>query len=158
MNVSTFSLSKLSRDCCHCHAPISSKSVSIFLGNSGADDWYFSSVYIESGPITGGDNSDGPSTSAPTTSISTTLTTGPIQNQYSQCMKPSGNPMGCSKQHSSGPTVCASSFTCSAVSPLSTRFSVSVNICRTEVQVTFKMPVKTSKHIHWHNMLDIDIS
>ncbi|KAJ3566032.1 hypothetical protein NP233_g7256 [Leucocoprinus birnbaumii] len=88
------------------------------ITNQKAEDWYFSGVYVESGPITtaigngstgGGSTTTTTTTSAPTTNpptTSTTTTAGPTQSQWGQC---GGNGW-------TGPTTCASPFTCVAVS------------------------------------------
>jgi len=94
------------------------------LINGGTpEDWYFSGVYIESGPITtsvgtGGSTTSSSSTStittistsstaSTTTASSTTTAAGPTASHWAQC---GGTGF-------SGPTVCASPFTCTAVSP-----------------------------------------
>ncbi|KAI0775527.1 hypothetical protein BD413DRAFT_277411 [Trametes elegans] len=92
------------------------------------EDWFLSGVYIESGPITtaigSGESApappqsssssavptSAPATSAPaTTSVatSTSSATGPLQSQWAQC----------GGTGYTGPTACASPFTCKAVSP-----------------------------------------
>ncbi|KAI0075098.1 hypothetical protein K474DRAFT_1676653 [Panus rudis PR-1116 ss-1] len=91
------------------------------------EDWYFSGVYIESGPITtsigsGSPGSSAPGTSAPPTTTAppstsapvstpppttTTTATGPLQTQWGQC----------GGTGYTGPTTCASGFKCVAVSP-----------------------------------------
>ncbi|TFK70926.1 carbohydrate-binding module family 1 protein [Pluteus cervinus] len=83
------------------------------IGNTPApEDWFFSNVYIEDGPIT----TDQGSGSPPTTTIPTTprpptdptiTTRGPMQTLYGQC---GGSGW-------SGPTACASGLRCVAVSP-----------------------------------------
>ncbi|KAF9468510.1 hypothetical protein BDZ94DRAFT_1304297 [Collybia nuda] len=86
------------------------------VNTQAPEDWYFSGVYIENGPINtvigtgGGGTTTPPTSSTPTTTppISTTTTaTGPTQTQWGQC---GGNGY-------TGPTTCASPFTCVAVSP-----------------------------------------
>ncbi|KAJ7761532.1 hypothetical protein DFH07DRAFT_918236 [Mycena maculata] len=99
------------------------------LSNGGTpEDWYFSGVYIESGPITtsvgtgtgsGGSTttSSGSSTitstgtsstvSSTSTTSSTTTAAGPTQTEYGQC----------GGTGYTGPTTCATPYTCSAVSP-----------------------------------------
>ncbi|EGN98240.1 carbohydrate-binding module family 1 protein [Serpula lacrymans var. lacrymans S7.3] len=90
---------------------------------SDTEDWYFSGVYIESGPVTtsvGSGSSGGVSSSSITASstsvssstasvspISTTSVAGPTQTQYGQCGGTGWT----------GPTMCASPFTCVPVSP-----------------------------------------
>ncbi|KAJ3002635.1 hypothetical protein NUW54_g5743 [Trametes sanguinea] len=90
------------------------------------EDWYISGVYIENGPITttiGSGSSPVPPpsstpssvptsspTSVPPTSVppsTTTSTPGPLQSQWGQC----------GGTGYTGPTTCASPFTCKAVSP-----------------------------------------
>ncbi|KAJ7134688.1 hypothetical protein C8R44DRAFT_610230 [Mycena epipterygia] len=89
------------------------------------EDWYFSGVYIENGPITtsvgtggGGTTTTSASTStitsastsstvSTTTTSSTTTAAGPSQTHYGQC---GGTGF-------TGPTVCQSPYSCSAVSP-----------------------------------------
>jgi hypothetical protein len=88
------------------------------------EDYYFSGVYIEQGPITtsvgtggGGTTSDPPTTTPPTTTPPTTTpptttpptTTAPVptQTQWGQCGGTGWT----------GPTACASGTTCQAVSP-----------------------------------------
>ncbi|KAJ7078628.1 hypothetical protein C8R43DRAFT_1053317 [Mycena crocata] len=88
------------------------------------EDWYFSGVYIEDGPITtsvgtgggGGGVTTPPASSSTTTSASTSATTstsstttasGPSQTHFGQC----------GGQDYTGPTVCQAPFTCSAISP-----------------------------------------
>ncbi|KAJ3479555.1 hypothetical protein NLI96_g8972 [Meripilus lineatus] len=90
------------------------------------EDWYFSGVYIESGPITtsvgngsaspssssGGSPTTAPpssSTSVPSTTpvSSTTSASGPKQTQWGQC----------GGTGYTGPTICADTFKCVAVSP-----------------------------------------
>ncbi|KAJ8080507.1 hypothetical protein PM082_017340 [Marasmius tenuissimus] len=91
--------------------------------NAAAEDWYFSGVYVENGPITtaigsGSAASTGagsgattqppvstPATSNPPTSSSTTAT-GPVQTHYGQCGGTGYN----------GPTTCESPYTCKDVS------------------------------------------
>ncbi|KAJ7259496.1 carbohydrate-binding module family 1 protein [Mycena haematopus] len=90
------------------------------LANSGVEDWYFSGVYIESGPITTSvgngtgvgtttmsSSSHTSSASTSSTTTSTTTAVGPTQTEYGQC---GGNGYV-------GPTVCQSPFTCKAISP-----------------------------------------
>ncbi|TFK40831.1 hypothetical protein BDQ12DRAFT_770919 [Crucibulum laeve] len=98
------------------------------VNTPAAEDWYFSGVYIESGPITTqvGSGSTGGGTSLPgssssttaapssssstvpsTTVSSTTTASGPTQTQYGQC----------GGTGYTGPTVCKSPFTCKSVSP-----------------------------------------
>ncbi|KAF5360863.1 hypothetical protein D9756_004690 [Leucocoprinus leucothites] len=90
------------------------------ITNQTPEDWYFSGVYVENGPITtaigsgssgGGGNSTTTTTAAPTTTPTTSSTTtsanGPAQSQWGQC---GGNGWA-------GPTACASPYTCIAVSP-----------------------------------------
>lgn len=97
------------------------------VNGAGTEDWYFSGVYIESGPITisvgsgTGSSPSGPSTTAPPsttnppstsnppTTVPTTTTTasGPTQTQWGQC----------GGTGYTGPTTCAGTFTCVAVSP-----------------------------------------
>jgi hypothetical protein len=92
------------------------------LGSStAAEDWYFSGVYIESGTIntsvgtgvgtTTSSSSSSTTTTTTTTSSTTTTTTttapGPTQTHYGQCGGTGWT----------GPTVCASPYTCNAVSP-----------------------------------------
>ncbi|TBU56575.1 hypothetical protein BD310DRAFT_931204 [Dichomitus squalens] len=89
------------------------------------ETWYVSGVYIESGPITtaigSGTSSPAPPgstsvtpTTPPTSTVpvstpvsSTTSASGPAQSQWGQC----------GGTGYTGPTVCASPFTCTAVSP-----------------------------------------
>ncbi|KAG8935101.1 hypothetical protein FRC02_008673 [Tulasnella sp. 418] len=102
-----------------------------FASGSVVEDWYFSGVYVEQGPITtaigsgttpvtttqGGVTTTKPVTitdsvprvsSTTTTSTTTTSTTsGPVQTQWGQCAG-----IGYT-----GPTQCASPFKCVAVSP-----------------------------------------
>lgn len=91
------------------------------VNNPNPEDWYFSGVYIESGPITtsvgnggggGGTTTSSSTTSSTTTmssttSASTTTVSGPQASHYAQC----------GGTGYSGPTVCASPYTCTAVSP-----------------------------------------
>ncbi|RDB18011.1 hypothetical protein Hypma_000695 [Hypsizygus marmoreus] len=88
------------------------------VNGPGTEDWYFSGVFVENGPITttigsgtGGGTTTPPtsssSTTTPTTPTTTTTATGPTQTQWGQC---GGNGY-------TGPTVCASPYTCVAVSP-----------------------------------------
>ncbi|KAI0036450.1 hypothetical protein K488DRAFT_14634, partial [Vararia minispora EC-137] len=98
------------------------------VSDNTAENFYFSGVYIENGPITtsigtGSGSSPGSSSSAPTTvgptstpvstassssgASSTTSAAGPAQTKYGQCGGTGWT----------GPTVCASGSTCSAVSP-----------------------------------------
>ncbi|KAF8895475.1 hypothetical protein BD779DRAFT_731825 [Infundibulicybe gibba] len=88
------------------------------VNTAGVEDWYFSGVYIESGPITtsigsgtgnGGGTTSAPTTTHPTTTSTTPTTTAPVatQTQWGQC---GGNGWA-------GPTTCASPFKCVAVSP-----------------------------------------
>ncbi|EKM79487.1 hypothetical protein AGABI1DRAFT_74560 [Agaricus bisporus var. burnettii JB137-S8] len=107
-------------------APTSTNSADWHLGvlrivtNQTPEDWYFSGVYVENGPITTAIGSGGsppsssppastsPSTTQPTTTQApTTTTAGPTQTQWGQC-----GGVGWT-----GPTVCASPFTCTPVSP-----------------------------------------
>ncbi|KAG7088361.1 hypothetical protein E1B28_012365 [Marasmius oreades] len=87
---------------------------------AGVEDWYFSGVYVESGPITtaigsgsstGGSTTDAPTTTQEppsTTTIATTTTaSGPVQTHFGQC---GGNGW-------TGPTACESPYTCKDVSP-----------------------------------------
>ncbi|KAJ7505258.1 hypothetical protein B0H11DRAFT_2339372, partial [Mycena galericulata] len=92
------------------------------VNGGGPEDWYFSGVYIESGPITTSVGTGNTTTSASSStitstatsstssimSITTTATTtsGPTQTQYGQC---GGTGF-------TGPTVCATPFTCKAIS------------------------------------------
>ncbi|KAI0322352.1 carbohydrate-binding module family 1 protein [Amylostereum chailletii] len=92
------------------------------VSDSVAENFYFSGVYIENGPITttigSGSAAPAPSTSgvtaapsttaaAPsTTAAATTTAVGPSQTQWGQCGGTGWT----------GPTVCASGFTCIAVS------------------------------------------
>ncbi|KAI0350361.1 hypothetical protein OH77DRAFT_1082565 [Trametes cingulata] len=92
------------------------------------EDWYISGVYIENGPITTsiGSGASSPSPSPPASSstavptsipssapistpsaTSTSSASGPLQSQWGQC----------GGTGYSGPTACASPFTCKAVSP-----------------------------------------
>jgi hypothetical protein len=89
------------------------------VNGPGTEDWYFSGVYVESGPITtavgsgtgGGTTSAPPSSSTTKTTSSTasptTTASGPTQTQYGQCGGTGWT----------GPTTCASPYKCSAVSP-----------------------------------------
>jgi len=88
------------------------------VNGPGTEDWYFSGVYVESGPITtaigtgtggGGTTTPPVTTTTTTTTVSSTTTTatGPTQTQWGQC---GGNGY-------TGPTVCASPYKCVAVSP-----------------------------------------
>ncbi|EKM51820.1 carbohydrate-binding module family 1 protein [Phanerochaete carnosa HHB-10118-sp] len=98
------------------------------VNGPGQEDYYVSGVYVESGPITTaiGDGSappppasgSGTTSVAPTTSVGPTTTvppppttttpvTGPAQTQYGQC----------GGTGYTGPTTCASPFTCEAISP-----------------------------------------
>ncbi|KAK7048412.1 carbohydrate-binding module family 1 protein [Favolaschia claudopus] len=93
------------------------------ISNTGTEDYYFSGVYIESGPVTTsiGTGSGSGTTSASsstittisksttistTTTSSTTTASGPLQTQYGQCGGTGYN----------GPTSCQSPFTCKAIS------------------------------------------
>ncbi|KAI0697897.1 hypothetical protein BC835DRAFT_727559 [Cytidiella melzeri] len=100
------------------------------VNDAATEDFYVSGVYIESGPITttigNGSAAPPPSSSAPS-SVSTSTPTsapssapssapptqtssapaGPLQTQYGQC---GGTGF-------TGPTTCASPFTCKAISP-----------------------------------------
>ncbi|KAF8645117.1 hypothetical protein AX16_007946 [Volvariella volvacea WC 439] len=85
------------------------------------EDWYFSGVYVENGPITtsmgsgGGNTTTTPPITTTTTTTTTTTppttttttTAGPVQTQWGQC---GGNGW-------TGPTTCASPYKCVAVSP-----------------------------------------
>ncbi|KAJ8503322.1 hypothetical protein ONZ45_g10952 [Pleurotus djamor] len=96
----------------------------------GTSDFFFSGVYVESGPITTSVGSGSgttpsstpvssppvsspPASSTPVSSVpvsttaSPTTIAGPTQTQYGQC---GGNGY-------TGPTVCASPFTCTSISP-----------------------------------------
>ncbi|KAF4577335.1 hypothetical protein EYR40_009307 [Pleurotus pulmonarius] len=90
----------------------------------GTTDLFFSGVYVESGPITtsvgSGTSTPPTSSSVPVTSVpptsappastpptSTTTASGPLQTQWGQC----------GGTGYTGPTTCASPFTCSAISP-----------------------------------------
>jgi len=62
--------------------------------NQTPEDWYFSGVYVESGPVTtsigsgsggGSGTSTSTSTANPTTSSTSTSTGGPMQTQWGQC-------------------------------------------------------------------------
>jgi len=96
--------------------------------NSAPEDWYWSGIFVEEAPITtsiAGPNpgsggsapppsssstiTSGSSSSTPTSSTSSTTTTatGPTQTQWGQC---GGNGW-------TGPTTCASPYTCKPVSP-----------------------------------------
>jgi len=94
------------------------------VNDATPEDWYFSGVYIESGPITTSiGNGTAPSsptgpTSAPTTAPTTgptsappppptTTAPGPTQTQWGQC----------GGTGYTGPTVCSGNFNCVAVSP-----------------------------------------
>ncbi|OBZ71411.1 hypothetical protein A0H81_08779, partial [Grifola frondosa] len=92
------------------------------VNDPNPEDWYISGVYIESGPITtsigtGGGTGGGsgtttvPPTTAPPSSTpvpsSTTTATGSLQSQWGQC----------GGTGYTGPTACASPYTCTAVSP-----------------------------------------
>jgi len=93
------------------------------VNTAAPEDWYFSGVYIESGAITtsvgsGGSGTGNSTTTIPVTtsttsaggSTSTTSTTttasGPLQTHYGQC----------GGTGYSGPTACASPYTCTGVS------------------------------------------
>lgn len=84
--------------------------------NQTPEDWYFSGVYVESGPVTtsigsgsggGSGTSTSTSTANPTTSSTSTSTGGPMQTQWGQCGGTGWT----------GPTICASPFACEAISP-----------------------------------------
>jgi len=93
------------------------------LINGGPENWYFSGVYIESGPITtsvgtGTGVGSTTTTSTTTTSVSsssssstattsTTTSAGPTQTEYGQC---GGTGWA-------GPTTCQSPYTCKSISP-----------------------------------------
>ncbi|KAG8739400.1 hypothetical protein FRC10_005666 [Ceratobasidium sp. 414] len=97
------------------------------VNQAGIEDWYVSGVYIESGPITtaiGSGSGTGSTTTTSagstitqsasssttkTTSVATTTTTaaGATATHYGQC----------GGTGYTGPTVCASPYTCTAVSP-----------------------------------------
>ncbi|CAK5284160.1 unnamed protein product [Mycena citricolor] len=102
------------------------------------EDWYFSGVYIENGPITTAIGSGAPSnsstttappstttvSSAPVTTPTTTTASGPTQTQYGQCggaahttQTASTILMNFPGTGYTGPTTCASPFTCKAISP-----------------------------------------
>ncbi|KAH7928411.1 carbohydrate-binding module family 1 protein [Leucogyrophana mollusca] len=95
------------------------------VSGTDTEDWYFSGVYIENGPITtaigsgsgsGSSSSSSPSLPGSTTSAtsstsapptSTTSASGPQQTQWGQC----------GGTNWTGPTVCIPPYTCKAVSP-----------------------------------------
>ncbi|KAJ7459912.1 hypothetical protein FB451DRAFT_565400 [Mycena latifolia] len=95
------------------------------LVNGGTpEDWYFSGVYIENGPITtsvgtggGGTTTTSGSTST-ITSISSTASTTTTASSTTTAAGPTATHFGqCGGTGYTGPTVCASPYTCSAVSP-----------------------------------------
>ncbi|KAJ7761065.1 hypothetical protein B0H16DRAFT_1531734 [Mycena metata] len=113
-------------------APASTNSEDWHLGvlrlvNGGREDWYFSGVYIETGPITtsvgsgtgsapptsttGSTTSSTRSTTSASTSTTSTTTTstavGPTATHFGQC----------GGTGYTGPTVCQSPYTCTAISP-----------------------------------------
>lgn len=124
-------------------APTSTNSADWHLGvlrivtNQTPEDWYFSGVYVENGPITTAIGSGGsppsssppastsPSTTQPTTTQApTTTTAGPTQTQWGQCGGMYIDQKFTAKRLTfiagvgwTGPTVCASPFTCTPVSP-----------------------------------------
>jgi len=91
--------------------------------STAAEDFYWSGVFVEEGPITtsiagptpgqggtggGGGTGNSTTTTKPTSSTSsTTSAPGPTQTKYGQCGGTTWT----------GPTVCASGSTCTAVSP-----------------------------------------
>ncbi|KAG6890833.1 hypothetical protein C0995_003266 [Termitomyces sp. Mi166 len=87
------------------------------------EDWYFSGVYVESGPITTtvGSGSVGTTSSSPSTTVSSTSTTLlPTTTTSSTATAPSAvaSHYGqCGGTGYTGPTVCASPYTCTAVAP-----------------------------------------
>ncbi|KAJ7935711.1 carbohydrate-binding module family 1 protein [Mycena leptocephala] len=96
------------------------------LINGGTpEDWYFSGVYIESGPITTSigngtvtTTTTKSSSSTTTTSISTSSTSSTTTTTTTTASGPSQTQFGqCGGTGYSGPTVCASPFTCKAISP-----------------------------------------
>ncbi|KAF8600291.1 hypothetical protein BDV93DRAFT_447816 [Ceratobasidium sp. AG-I] len=96
------------------------------VNQAGIEDWYVSGVYIESGPITTAIGSGSGSTTTPVTSSSSTTkstsssttkattTTAPITTTTSQTSSAYGQ---CGGTGYTGPTTCASPYTCTAVSP-----------------------------------------
>ncbi|KAJ7672753.1 hypothetical protein B0H17DRAFT_1170836 [Mycena rosella] len=91
------------------------------------EDWYFSGVYIENGPITtsvGTGTGGGTTTSASTSTITSTSSTGTISTTSTSTSStttaagPTATHFGqCGGTGYSGPTVCASPYTCTAISP-----------------------------------------
>ncbi|CAE6414029.1 unnamed protein product, partial [Rhizoctonia solani] len=92
------------------------------VNQPGIEDWYFSGVYIESGPITtaigsGASNPGTTTTAAPTTTtapISTSTTAAPTTSASAGTVAHWGQ---CGGTGYTGPTGCVSPYTCTAVSP-----------------------------------------
>ncbi|KAL4246639.1 Carbohydrate-binding module family 1 protein [Abortiporus biennis] len=97
------------------------------VNGGGPEDWYFSGVFIESGPITtaiGDGSSSGtsvPPTSAPTTAppvTSAPTTTPPPVTTTTTAPTPAQSQWGqCGGTGWTGPTTCTGTFKCVAVSP-----------------------------------------
>ncbi|KAJ3756809.1 hypothetical protein EV360DRAFT_84623 [Lentinula raphanica] len=110
-------------------APTSTNSEDFHVGvlrivNTPApENWYISGVYIENGPITtsiGNGNSTGSSSSASSSGSATSVTSTPTTT----ISTPSSTPTAtvpeygqCGGTGYTGPTTCASPFTCTAISP-----------------------------------------
>ncbi|KAB5588559.1 hypothetical protein CTheo_8001 [Ceratobasidium theobromae] len=97
------------------------------VNQPGVEDWYFSGVYIESGAITtaiGSNSSTGTSTTS-STSATTTVTSTSSSSSTSSTATTTTTAAGATATHYgqcggtgyTGPTVCASPYTCTAVSP-----------------------------------------
>ncbi|KAJ3811866.1 hypothetical protein F5876DRAFT_38639 [Lentinula aff. lateritia] len=88
------------------------------------ENWYISGVYIENGPITtaiGSGNSTGSSSSS---SISSSSATSVTSTPTTTISSPSSTPTATAPEYGqcggtgyTGPTTCASPFTCTAISP-----------------------------------------
>lgn len=105
------------------------------------EEWYFSGVYIETGPITTSVGNGGSSPPPSSSSTSTTITTSTSQSSTKSPSTPTTTPLGpsgtttsspsgttvpgptqthygqCGGTGWTGPTTCASPYSCSAVSP-----------------------------------------
>ncbi|KAL5482714.1 hypothetical protein ACEPAI_9308 [Sanghuangporus weigelae] len=99
--------------------------------NPAPEDWFWSGIFVESGPITtsiegplpgqGGSTGPEPSTSAPVTTAAPTtseLTSVPVPSTTSTASGPLQTQWGqCGGTGFTGPTTCAAGLTCVAVSP-----------------------------------------